>query len=418
MSDIAASLIAHAAAHDPAVRAWRCRDDDAVLARAADLDRSAPGPLTGVMAGVKDLIDTADLPTGYGSELFDGHRPAVDAPVVAALRAAAVTVLGKTESTEFALFRPTRTRNPVDPARTPGGSSSGSAAAVAAGMAQVALGTQTAGSVVRPAAYCGVYGYKPAIGWASTEGIWRLAEHLDTVGLFARRAADLALLHGAAALATAAGARPRPGRGRPAPGAVAVLDTTPWGPVTGDVDAAVRRVADRLADAGWAVEGLAMPSTWLHLPEAHETIMAVEVARNLRAALGDRLASASPAALAVVARGDQTPPAAYHDALAAVADARRALGATAPVVDVIVCPSAPSAAPLGLDATGDPVMCRAATALGLPAANLPYVRRADGLPVGVQAIAPGGDDAAFLADLLAIEGAFDEAEVAPFPPGL
>ena len=195
MSDVVAACLARVAELDGGIGAFRIVDEQGARSRAKQLDDAVAGPLQGLVVGIKDVIDTADLPTGYGSALFAGHQPAADADAVAALRRAGAIVLGKTESTEFAMFQPTRTRNPVDPGRTPGGSSSGSAAAVAAGMVPVALGTQTAGSVVRPAAYCGVYGFKPSWGWTSTTGIWRLSESLDTVGLFARSVADLLLTY-------------------------------------------------------------------------------------------------------------------------------------------------------------------------------------------------------------------------------
>src|ERR1700734_588499 len=175
VTDIVAGCLDRAAELEGAVGAFRILDEDGARSTAKRLDGCIAGPLHGLVVGIKDVIDTADLPTGYGSPLFDGHRPARDAEVVAALRRAGAIVLGKTESTEFAMYRPTRTRNPWDLARTPGGSSSGSAAAVAAGMVPVAFGTQTAGSVIRPAAYCGVYGFKPTRGWVSTSRIWRLS---------------------------------------------------------------------------------------------------------------------------------------------------------------------------------------------------------------------------------------------------
>ena len=195
VSDVVEDCLGRVAELDAALGAFRIVNEQGARSRAKQLDNRVAGPLHGLVAAVKDVIDTADLPTGYGSALFADHQPAADADVVTALRRAGAVVLGKTESTEFAMFQPTRTRNPVDPGRTPGGSSSGSAAAVAAGMVPVALGTQTAGSVIRPAAYCGVYGFKPAWGWTPTTGIWRLSEHLDTVGLFARSVADLRLTY-------------------------------------------------------------------------------------------------------------------------------------------------------------------------------------------------------------------------------
>src|SRR5258708_514234 len=213
VSDIVAGCLEKVRELDATIGAFRVINEDAARSAAKELDDQAAGPLHGLVVGVKDVIDTADLPTGYGSPLFAGHQPSADADVVAALRRSGALVLGKTESTELAMFQPARTRSPVDPGRTPGGSSSGSAAAVAARLVPAAFGTQTAGSVVRPAAYCGVYGFKPSRGWTSTRGIWLLSEQLDTVGLFARCAADLMLLYRALRSTPPA----PPGGGRPPP---------------------------------------------------------------------------------------------------------------------------------------------------------------------------------------------------------
>jgi len=401
VSDVAAGCLARVAELDPEIGAFRVIDEHAVRIRAKQLDDRPAGPLHGLVVGVKDVIDTADLPTGYGSALFTDHRPAADADVVAALRRAGAIVLGKTESTEFAMFQPTRTRNPVDPARTPGGSSSGSAAAVAAGMVPVALGTQTAGSVVRPAAYCGVYGFKPRRGWTSTAGIWRLSETLDTVGLFARCVADLRLTY---QVLSSPAASPPPAAARPAgKPAVAVLAAEDWGSVDGDVRAALSAVAGRLSDDGFGVREMAMPPAWRHLPAQQEVVMAAEVAKNLRAALGDRVGQISGSAQAIVERGARCPATEYLAALEARAEALKALVPLAAVTDLVLTPSALGAAPVGLDFTGDPVMCRPWTLLGLPAANVPAWRRPDGLPVGVQLVGTRPDDLSYLTHLALAE---------------
>jgi Asp-tRNA(Asn)/Glu-tRNA(Gln) amidotransferase A subunit family amidase len=416
VSQIAEGQLERARACDSRIGAFRVVDEAGVRRSAKELDDRPGGPLTGLVVGVKDVIDTADLPTAYGSELYVDHQPSADANVVRLLREAGATILGKTESTEFALFRPTRTRNPVDLGRTPGGSSSGSAAAVAAGMVPVALGTQTAGSVVRPAAYCGVYGYKPARGWTSTAGIWRLAEYLDTVGLFARRAADLELVYRVLTRGTSPGAGVRADR-RTSPGSVAVLAAGDWGSTEASVVDALTAVAGRLADDGWPVHEMAMPPSWRHLPELHHTIMVVEVAKNLRTALGSRVELVSEGVQAIVEQGEQCSALAYISAQEAVEEARTAIAGLSQVIDIILCPSALGVAPVGLEATGDPVMCRPATVLGLPAANVPFYRLPDGLPVGIQAVAPRPDDVGFLSDLVAIESAFGSDEVAPVTNG-
>lgn len=402
VSDLAGRALAAADEHAERIGAFRCIDADAVRASAKELDDAPGGAARGLVVGVKDVIDTADLPTAYGSPLFDDHRPDHDAVVVERLRNAGAVVLGKTETTEFAMFQPTRTRNPVDPSRTPGGSSSGSAAAVALGIVPVSLGTQTAGSVVRPAAYCGVYGFKPSWGWTSTGGIWRLAEHLDTVGLFARSVADLRLLYGVLADrpgAVAPSPMPLDHRWRPR---VAVLEAHAWAEPDADVRSAIGGISERLSAAGCVVTEMTMPPAWRRLPDQQETVMAVEVAKNLRRRLGDRVERISESARGIVARGDETRALDYLAALEATEEARAALEPLRQAADIILAPSALGVAPEGLEFTGDPVMCRPFTLLGLPAANVPAHRRADGLPVGVQAVGLD-DDGRFLDALAAIE---------------
>jgi Asp-tRNA(Asn)/Glu-tRNA(Gln) amidotransferase A subunit family amidase len=413
VAGLAEDALSTVAVTDGDIGAFRVIDPDAVRREAAAIDAHPLLPLSGLVVGVKDVIDTADLPTGYGSPLFEDHQPAADAAVVAACRRAGALVLGKTESTEFAMFAPTRTRNPVDLERTPGGSSSGSAAAVAAGMVPVAFGTQTAGSVIRPAAYCGVYGYKPAKGWTSTAGIWRLTESFDTVGVFARTAADLALtyhgIRGADRPADLAAGH-RAGAALPR---VAVLDTGAWGECELEVDDAIRWVADRLDQLGWPVTPMAMPAEWTDLPAIHSTIMAVEVAQNLRARLGPDVERISQSARAIVERGDNCPAEEHANALAATAAAAATLDRLAESVDLLLAPSALGVAPSGLEFTGDPVMCRPWTLLCAPAANLPYYRRADGLPVGVQAVGVRLDDNYFLTALASLEAALTDSLTNP-----
>jgi Asp-tRNA(Asn)/Glu-tRNA(Gln) amidotransferase A subunit family amidase len=407
-SDVVADCLGQVAELDPSIGAFRVVDETGARHRAKQLDHRVAGPLHGLVAGIKDVIDTADLPTGYGSPLFAGHQPAADADVVAALRRAGAIVLGKTESTEFAMFHPARTRNPVDPGRTPGGSSSGSAAAVAAGMVPVALGTQTAGSVVRPAAYCGVYGFKPSWGWTSATGVWRLSERLDTLGLFARCVADLAAVYRVLGPA-AADPQPRPMAAATHP-SVAVLRAGEWGTCDHDVHDALSSVAGRLADRGWQVTEMAMPASWRHLPGHHEVVMAAETARNLHASLGERVGQISEAAQAVVERGDRCTAREYLAALDAREEALRALAPLSAAADLVLTPSALGVAPEGLAFTGDPAMCRPWTLLGLPAANVPAFRRADGLPVGVQFVGVGRDDFSYLTYLALVEAALTHKE--------
>jgi Asp-tRNA(Asn)/Glu-tRNA(Gln) amidotransferase A subunit family amidase len=413
VSDVVESCLGRVAELDGAIGAFRVVDEPGARSQAKRLDGRPAGSLHGLVAAVKDVIDTADLPTGYGSPLFTDHQPAADADVVAALRRAGAVLLGKTESTEFAMFQPTRTRNPVDLDRTPGGSSSGSAAAVAAGMVPVALGTQTAGSVLRPAAYCGVYGFKPSWGWAATTGIWRLSEHLDTVGLFARSVADLRLtyhaLRSAGTQAPAHGSRaaaPYPVR----PPSVAVLTGAEWAGSDDDVGAALSWVAGRLSEAGWQVREMTMPESWRYLPGHQEVVMAAEVAKNLHAVLGAQVSQISESAQAIVERGDRCLAREYLAALVARDEALQAMVPLSATTDLVLMPSALGAAPAGLASTGDPVMCRAWTLLGLPTANVPAWRRPDGLPVGVQLAGTDRDDLSYLTYLALAEAALIHKE--------
>ena len=403
VADAVGACLAAARDGDAAIGAFRVLDERFVEEQVRRLEGGGPiGPLHGVAVGVKDVIDTGDLPTGYGSELFADHHPRRDAVVVERIRRAGGVVLGKTESTEFAMFRPTRTRNPVDLQRTPGGSSSGSAAAVAAGMVPVALGTQTAGSVIRPAAYCGVYGLKPSRGWTPTDGIWRLADSLDTVGVFARTATDLALVY--AALADEPVPAPATRRLLPRRRAV-VLRCAEWGEADADVHNVLDATARALETEGWAVAEARLPAGWAELPADHATVMAVEVAGSLTDRLGARVADISPAARAIVEQGEQCSAREYRRALAARDRALAGTAALAVAGSLVLAPSALGVAPVGLEFTGDPVMCRPWTLLGLPCANVPGFRRPDGLPVGVQVIGLVPDDRRFLQDLLDIETA-------------
>jgi len=408
VSDIAGAALRRAREVEGDICAFRSIDEAAVERQAKELESATAGSLRGVIVGVKDVIDTADSPTAYGSPLFSDHQPAEDADVVKGLRAGGALVLGKTESTEFAMFQPTRTTNPAAPGRTPGGSSSGSAAAVAAGIVPVALGTQTAGSVIRPAAYCGVYGFKPSKGWTSTAGVWRLSESLDTIGLFARRAEDLTLLY----RALRGRGFVQPATPRPDHRCAAVLRAAEWAEADRAVHEAIDAVARRLESAGWTVTELQMPPPWQLLPEHQATVMAVEVAENLHQALGDRVELISAHARAIVEQGDATPARDYLWALRSSEEARALLPSLAGSVSVILAPSALGVAPAGLGHTGDPVMCRPWTLLGLPAANLPAIADDDGLPVGVQVVSPAFDDVAFLEDLASIEVVAMEREKA------
>src|SRR4051794_17027444 len=262
--ELVAECLDRIAAREPEVRAWAHVDPEAALAQARRRDGEAlRGPLHGLPVGIKDVIDTAGMPTEYGSRIYAGHRPERDAVCVAWLREAGAVLLGKTVTTEFATYEPPPTVNPLDPGRTAGGSSSGSAAAVGDGMVPLALGTQTAGSTIRPASFCGIAGFKPAHGWRSTAGIKRLSERLDTLGLFGRGVADVALL----------GGWPSP---QPHAPRLRFARTPWWERLDEGGKAALEQAVERLG-AG----ELTLPAAFAGLAPAHEALMAFDVARNL-----------------------------------------------------------------------------------------------------------------------------------------
>ena len=375
-------------AREPVVRAWAHRDPQAVREQARARDATKPlGPLHGVPVGVKDIIDTAALPTEHGSPIYAGHRPPADAACVSALLRAGAVVLGKTVTTEFAAYEPSVTRNPRDPAHTPGGSSSGSAAAVADGMVPLALGSQTAGSVVRPAAFCGVFGFKPTFGSVDRGGVGPQAPSLDTVGWFARHAEDLELVLGV--LDETAGA--------PAAGAVrvAVVRTEHWDEADGDTRSAIETAASRLRDDGIEVGELELPITGL--TEAQTAVQAYEAEQTLGPLRAEHEAELSGALRGLLDEGAAVTDTAHAAALARADAGRAALRERWRDWDAILTPAARGAAPHGLDSTGDPLFCRAWTLLGTPVLAVPGLVNGAGLPVGVQLVGPHGGDRALIA---------------------
>jgi Asp-tRNA(Asn)/Glu-tRNA(Gln) amidotransferase A subunit family amidase len=383
-----------------ALGAWVVIDAELALAAAAELDRAGPGDraLFGLPVGVKDIFDTADLPTSYGSPLYAGHRPRVDAAAVAALRRAGAVIIGKTATTEFATLGPSAVANPLRAGRTPGGSSSGSAAAVGAGMVPVALGTQTAGSIIRPASYCAVIGYKPTFGAITRVGVLPVSQSLDTVGLFARNLPDARLL--ARVLIAADPGVPTVRRTIPVRLAERADDRTlrlgfARTPQWGRIDAAARAAIEH-ALAGHELVELSLPAAFDRLIEAQQTVQLVETAQALErelclaGGLGDELA-------AFVADGLEVDPEDYARARRDVAAIGWECRAALAQVDAAITPSTTGTPPPG-PATGDPLFCRAWTAIGAPCVAVPLAWADDGLPVGLQVVAaPGADDLALAA---------------------
>ncbi|WP_346093433.1 amidase [Streptomyces olivaceiscleroticus] len=362
------------------VRAWVAFDESPAT------DRT--GPLGGVPMGVKDIIDLAGLPTRCGSVLRADAGPAErDAPVVDAWRAAGAIPLGKTVTTEFAFFAPGPTRNPADLRHTPGGSSSGSAAAVAAGQVPLAIGSQTAGSVTRPAAYCGVASLVLRHGHIPTEGIAGLSPSLDAHGVYAATTADVSL-----AWAALTG-EPDPARDAQRAPRIALWNAAPLAAVSDEMGSALTSAEARLTDRGATTDAFPLETLIAEVTAAHPVVMAYEAARERCAEL-DRADRLSAPLAGLLRTGADTPESDYLAARRLVSAARDALGALLSRYDAVLGPAAPGAAPQGLAATGDPVLSRPWQALGLPAVAVPGLRNAAGLPLGLQVIA--GSEAAAL----------------------
>jgi Asp-tRNA(Asn)/Glu-tRNA(Gln) amidotransferase A subunit family amidase len=390
---MAEACLERIAEREPGLRAFAAIDPGLVRREAARLDDGPiRGPLHGVPLGVKDLIDTCDLPTGYGSPIYAGHRPACDAAVVAATREAGAVVMGKTVTTEFAYFTPGPTLNPHDHTRSPGGSSSGSAAAVADFLVPLALGTQTAGSIIRPAAYCGVVGYKPSLGRVSRAGVKSLSETLDVVGGFGRTVDDVGLLGAVLTGDSRLAERTRHDRPR-----IGLCRTPDWDAADADVQALfVQAVAGLGADAAALVD-VALPPTMPDLVALHLSVMTFEMSRALRAERLAAPAMLSPRLIALLDAGMDMSGADHADRLMGVEAARRQVPTLFAHCDILLAPSATGEAPRFDDGTGDPLFCRGWTLLGLPCLHLPLARGRQGLPIGLQLVGRWGDDHRLLA---------------------
>ncbi|MGH7479776.1 MAG: amidase, partial [Candidatus Methylomirabilales bacterium] len=376
-------------------------------ARAADdLKRQGLpiGPLHGVPVGVKDIFDTADMPTEYGSVLYAGRTPSRDAAAVAMLRAAGAVIIGKTVTTEFATQAPGKTRNPHDPERTPGGSSSGSAAAVAAGMVPLALGSQTNGSVIRPAAFCGVLGFKPTHGLIPRHGMFMLSRTLDQVGVFARTVHDLALLAGQLVGYDERDPDTRP-RARipfaevaaeepPLPPMFAFVKTPHWECADEETKEAFGELIEHLGDR---VEEVELFPSAAEAWQWHETIMEAEMAANLEREWKEGRDRLSDSLRAQLERGREVRAVDYQRAVARIRPIHESfVELFEQRYDAILTPAAPGTAPKDLASTGDPSFCTLWTLCGMPAVSLPLLQGTNGLPLGVQLVGPRDGDARLL----------------------
>jgi Asp-tRNA(Asn)/Glu-tRNA(Gln) amidotransferase A subunit family amidase len=376
------------------VRAWANIDPELALRQARERDRSAArGPLHGVPIGVKDIIDTADLPTEMGSPIYRNYRPTTDAACVALVRAAGAVILGKTVTCEFAGMAPGTTANPHDVAHTPGGSSSGSGAAVADFMVPTAFGTQTGGSVLRPASYCGVFGFKPTFGAFNRNGVYPAAESLDTLGLIGRSLDDVELLSAVLELRTPLQARPLDH-----PPRIGLCRTPLWDRAQPETVTAIENAAQRLDKAGARMREIVLPDEFAGLRNAaRETINNYERAaamahewNNHRERISDKLRKR-------IEIGRAMPHADYVAALRLGEECRARLPAVFEEVDVLLTPCVNGEAPRGLDETGDPGFQAIWTILHTPALTLPTHRGPQGLPVGIQLVAPRFADRRLLA---------------------
>lgn len=379
-------------AREPELQAWRHYDADGARALARQLDGGPiHGPLHGLPLGVKDLFDTRDFPSAYGSPIYQAHRPAHDAAAVALCRDAGAIVLGKTVTTEFATFTPGPTGNPHNPAHTPGGSSSGSAAAVGAHMVPLALGTQTAASVIRPAAYCGIVGFKPSFGLIPRAGIKSLSESLDTVGGFGRCVEDVALL--TSVMANAPQWRQLPTDRKPR---IGVCRTAFWDRASPAAQAAFHDAVQRLTAQGAHVVDVTLSDAVATLADVHDEVMSAEAFKALADERLNHPDLLSERLQAMLERGGQI---SFEQSLqhrAHVASARHQVGRGFADYDVLLTPSACGEAELGLERTGDPLFSRIWSLLGLPSLNLPVGFGPQGLPLGIQVIGPVMSDTATL----------------------
>ncbi|MBS0560831.1 MAG: amidase [Proteobacteria bacterium] len=387
---LAEACLARIAEREPAIRAFVHLDAEGARRAAA----AAPdGPLSGLPLLVKDVIDVAGMPTAQGSPIWAGWQARADSAAVAAARAAGAVILGKTVTTEFATRHPGPTANPRNPAHTPGGSSSGTAAGVADGMAPFGFGTQTAGSVIRPAAYCGVVGYKPSYNTIHRFGMRVMSESLDTIGAMARSVADCALLVGAVSGRDLGDPDARPD-GAPR---VGLCRSPTWKQAAPETEALMARVAVALARAGAALADREMPAEIAALEAAHPVVMNAESARSLGWELATAPGKISESLRERLAFGLSRTPAQVADAYAAFEAAQRAFPAAMEGLDVLVTPSAPGEAPAGLGWTGDPAFNFIWTSLHVPCVTVPAGTGPNGLPLGIQIVGRKGEDRATLA---------------------
>jgi Asp-tRNA(Asn)/Glu-tRNA(Gln) amidotransferase A subunit family amidase len=390
---VARACLDHIEEREPAVQAWQFLDHDLVLKRARALDQSgAIGPLHGVPVGMKDIIDTHDMPTEYGSPIYKGHRPVGDAACVALTRKAGGLIVGKTVTTEFANRHPGKTRNPFDPRRTPGGSSSGSGAAVGAFMVPLAIGTQTTASTIRPASFCGCVGYRPTWGDLRCVGVKEAAGSLDTLGLIARSVDDVALYRD---VLIGVQAEPLPDIDAPR---VGFCRTPLWDECEPSTQSLLEELAQRLASAGADVREVTLPPEFARIPAAHQRISSFEFSRNFSWEIENHWNLISETLRnGRLKDGLSCSFNAYKEARDFAERCRRLVDDAFGDRDILLVPAAAGEAPIGLNATGNASFCAIWTTMHVPAMTLPLFRGPNGLPVGAQFVARRNGDRKLMA---------------------
>lgn len=381
---------------EQSVQAFACLSDKTHSA--------AKGPLAGIAVGVKDIFDTYDLPTAYGSEIYQNNQPKVDAAIVAMLRSKGASIIGKTTTTEFAFFKPTKTKNPNNLDYSPGGSSAGSAAAVAAGMVAAAIGTQTGGSMVRPAAFCGVAGFKPSYRILPTTGMKYFAQSLDTAGTFAKSVADVATF---TSLLTDRDLEIE--ELNPSDIRIGIYQNDILSEASDDMIAAFKQAAKAAETAGFKLVNLDEPAELKTAHELHSTIQCFEAAQALGPEfalypdlLSDKIKEAINEGMAIT-------PAEYDNARRSAKNARRKTHSLYDDVDVILTPSAPGAAPKGFATTGNATFNKLWTLMGSPCVNIPAFRDGNNMPLGIQAVGKFGRDKQTLSIAHALQATFEKS---------
>jgi Asp-tRNA(Asn)/Glu-tRNA(Gln) amidotransferase A subunit family amidase len=370
------------------VQAWAYLDGDAAVKKAQQLDKGpVQGLLHGLPMGVKDLFDTVDMPTTYGSGIYRSLQPSADASVVALCREQGAIMLGKTVTTEFATFTPGKTRNPHRLTHTPGGSSSGSAAAVTDYMVPLAFASQTAASVIRPAAFCGIVGYKPSFGLVNRSGVKPLSDSLDTIGFLARSVEDVALFAAATTgdrslLQLETSLSPR----------IALCHTHEWSYADKDTQRAMEHAAFALAQAGHRVRELTLPESFAGLLQAQKEIMSFDLVRSLAYERLQRESELSTGLRELLQLGQHISFDQHRANLQLANSARAAVSTAFGEYEVVLAPSAIGEAPATVSQTGDPVFGRVWTLLGLPCVHLPFYQGSSGMPVGLQVVGRPGED--------------------------